>query len=214
MVSDQIYVSNDGSGMQEALALADRFAAYYQLSPRDCMHLRLLSEEAMVMVRMIAGNYRALFWLEGSENQCRIVLEFRTEMDVEKRKELIAVSTSKKNDAAQGVLGKIREIIEVGFLDYEEADQMVMNYGGDPYSYWSMGIDPQNAAAQSMLNWSLNTYRNSLDEMKENGRQVEEVWDELEKSIVANLADDVRVAIRQDKVDMTILKEFGKGGKK
>lgn len=36
----------------------------------------------------------------------------------------------------------------------------------------------------------------------------EEAWDELEKSIVAKLADDVQVGIRSGKVELVIRKRF------
>ena len=35
--------------------------------------------------------------------------------------------------------------------------------------------------------------------------------DELEKSIVANIADDIKVGIRQDKLEMVITKKFEQG---
>ena len=35
-----------------------------------------------------------------------------------------------------------------------------------------------------------------------------EAWDELEKSVVKNIADDVRVAIRGGFVELTILKKL------
>ena len=210
MVTDQIYVNQDGKGMKEALELAERFAAYYSLKPKEQIHLRLLSEETMSLVAAITGEFKALFWLEGTKDQCRVNLEFKTDMDAEKRKEFLSVSTSGKNEAARGILGKIREVIEIGILDYEEADQMMMEYGGDPYNYWAMGIDPQTAVSQSMLTWSLNNYRQSVGEWSDENGAEEEARDELEKSIIANIADDVRVSIRQDKVLMTILKEFGR----
>ena len=35
-----------------------------------------------------------------------------------------------------------------------------------------------------------------------------EEWDELERSIVANLADDVTVGVRNQKVRLTVIKTF------
>ena len=50
---------------------------------------------------------------------------------------------------------------------------------------------------------ALNTARKKSEEM-------EEAWDQLEKSIVANVADDVRVGVRGDIVELTISRHFGK----
>ncbi len=40
------------------------------------------------------------------------------------------------------------------------------------------------------------------------GRTAEERWDELEKSVIANLADDVSVGIVGTTVEMTVTKAF------
>ena len=40
------------------------------------------------------------------------------------------------------------------------------------------------------------------------GRTPAEDWDELEKSVVANLADDVRIGIAGQDVEMVISKKF------
>jgi len=36
-----------------------------------------------------------------------------------------------------------------------------------------------------------------------------EAWDELEKSVVTHVADDIRVSIRNGNVEMVILKKMG-----
>ncbi len=36
-----------------------------------------------------------------------------------------------------------------------------------------------------------------------------QAWDELEKSVVAHVADDVKVSIRNQQVEMTIVKKLG-----
>ena len=51
--------------------------------------------------------------------------------------------------------------------------------------------------------WSLMNYRESLE--RENEPDTEE-WDELEKSIIAKLADDVKVWLRSDTTEVVIEK--------
>ena len=51
--------------------------------------------------------------------------------------------------------------------------------------------------------WTLNRYKDSV-------RDSEESWDELEKSIIANLADDVAVSVKGNKVEILITKNFNK----
>ena len=60
------------------------------------------------------------------------------------------------------------------------------------------------AATANAVSWSMKKYRASIElEMAENAKAREE-WDELEKSIVANIADEVSIAIRGSEVEMTV----------
>ena len=51
--------------------------------------------------------------------------------------------------------------------------------------------------------WTLNRYRDAE-------RNNSEPWDELEKSIIANLADDVVVSVKGNNVEIAIIKKFNK----
>ena len=206
MTTEQVYVKNDGEGLDKALILAENFAKTVELSTRNSIHLRLLTEEVLGMVHAITGEFKAVFWLEGDAKECRILLKADTLMDSTKRKELISASSSGKNEAAKGIMGKIRELVEVGMENFDEIGQLQMQYGVNPMAYGNMGLDNE-AMSQAMLTWSLKQYRESLSE-ESSEEYYEEAWDELEKSVVANLADDVRVGIRNDKLQMTVFKKF------
>ncbi len=206
MTTEQVYVKNDGEGLDKALILAENFAKTVELSTRNSIHLRLLTEEVLGMVHAITGEFKAVFWLEGDAKECRILLKADTLMDSTKRKELISASSSGKNEAAKGIMGKIRELVEVGMENFDEIGQLQMQYGVNPMAYGNMGLDNE-AMSQAMLTWSLKQYRESLSE-ESSEEYYEEAWDELEKSVVANLADDVRVGIRNDKINLTVIKKF------
>ena len=132
-------------------------------------------------------------------------------MDYSKRQDLLSVSTSGKNEAARGIMGKIRELFEVGVQNYQEINKLQMDYGvNNSLAYGSMGIDPSNAMSQAVFTWSLQQYRTSVSDSMSDSEAAEEAWDELEKSIVANIADDIKVGIKQDVVEMTIYKKFAR----
>ena len=59
-----------------------------------------------------------------------------------------------------------------------------------------------NHADKSYL-WSLDQYRNTVK--KENKS---EDWDELEKSVLASVADDVIVGVKGRQADIVIVKKF------
>ena len=50
MVSDQIIIGSDGTGMKEALAEAERVVRYYELPKKDALKIRLLTEETISMM--------------------------------------------------------------------------------------------------------------------------------------------------------------------
>ena len=64
MKTNVIAVSSRGNRMESALLQADKAAAYKELSPRDALHLRLLTEEALGLMRSITGETDGLFWIE------------------------------------------------------------------------------------------------------------------------------------------------------
>ena len=201
MKTDVIHVKNTGEGYEEALNQAEAVAAYKKLSHKDSIRLRLLAEEMLGMFHTIAHR-EADFWIEddGSRN-FQLHLAAETHMTQGKRKALLGVSTSGENAAAKGVMGKLRDM----FAKALEPDDDFLP------SYFIGGWYTNDIAEASLLSmramevemWSMSRYKASLDARKE-----ESEWDELEKSIVANLADDVRISIRGEKVEMVILKSF------
>ena len=206
MKTNQVYVNNLGKGMSEALNEAERFSSYQKLSKKSSIRIRLLTEETLSMVRAIVGDFNALFWIEGDMNECKICLEAKTIMDPEKRSGLMSVSTSGQNTEARGIMGKIMEMIETGRegKDAKKLSDRALHF----IDYAQMGIDNADSLPQGVFAWSLNHYKESVLSSKDNDNAAQEAWDELERSIVANLADDVRVGIRKDRVDMVIIKKL------
>lgn len=209
MQTDKIIVTSLGIGTAEALDVTDRFAAYVGLDRKQALRIRLLTEETLGMVSAIAGEFGAEFWLENTADcMCRLHLEARTIMDSDKRAELVNVSTSGRNEAYKGFMGKIREIVENGRYNLDEIGKLQAQYGPDTLFYGNMGmVDAESAAISGALySWSLEKYRRSIDESGKDNEASEEAWDELEKSIVASIADDVRVSVYGDKVELIIEK--------
>ena len=66
MKTDKISVSSQGARMGAALEQADKVAAYKGLSAKNALHLRLLAEEMLGMMRSIAGEADGEFWISGS----------------------------------------------------------------------------------------------------------------------------------------------------
>lgn len=201
MITDVITVTTDGEGLSEALYQAEAAAAFRRLSHKEALHLRLLTEEMIGMLHALAGDYTALFWIEDTEGVYELHLRIETLVNSELRQKLLSVSTSGKNIAAKGIMGKIREVFECAL---EPASAR-------PYDVMSKGMIMLNENLADMGGgylWSLNQY---MDVFAEEGEeQKKEAWDELEKSIVAKLSDDVQISILDNVVELIIIKSAPK----
>ena len=69
MKTDVITVSAKGQRMGAALEQVEKVAAYKELSQKDALHLRLLTEEMMGMMRSITGEPEGQFWIEDEDER-------------------------------------------------------------------------------------------------------------------------------------------------
>ena len=190
---EQLYIDGSEEKASEAIRVADEFIATQNLDRKKSIHLRLLAEEAVGMVKAMTGDFEALFWIEEEDGEYRVRLTIKTDMDRAKKEELLSLSTSGSNTAAKGIMGKI------SLLDFDSALKQQQQYGGNNgYTYVGMGM------LEDVPVWSLNSYREALEDKPEKDDSDEEAWDELERSIVASLAKDVTIGIKSNLVEMTI----------
>ena len=193
MKTDVITISSEGNNMDAALAQIDKISVYKDLSSKNAMTLRLLTEEVLAMMRAIAGNVNGEFWLEDHDGVYELHLLVRTLVDEKIRRQLLAASSSGKNEATRGFMGKIRSFFEP-------------SPGVPMFSAGFAGGAPQMYESYT---WSMEDYRDQLRQRHElDQKNSEEEWDELEKSVVAKLADDVKVSIRGRNVEMIIVKNL------
>ena len=63
--------------------------------------------------------------------------------------------------------------------------------------------------AVSSLNWSMQAYQQRIKEYVDECRAgADQAWDELEQSVVAHLADEVKIRIEGFNVEMTVYKNM------
>ncbi len=194
MKSDIILVSSRGAGMEAAFEEVDKVSVYKQLSHKNNLYLHLLAEEMMALVRAIAGEVSGEFWIEDEKNVFELHLKVRALMNSSTREKLISTSTSGKNEAARGFMGKLRS-----FFEYAE---------GDPVFEDGLLFGCEAPAFDNMV-WSMKDYREQLRQYREENRKgAQEAWDELEKSVVSKVADNVKVSIKGSEAELTIIKRM------
>ena len=112
MKSDVIMIDKSGAGFENAVAETRKVAEYQGLSGKDVLHLELMTEEMLSLVRSVTGEMQASFWIETEAKQYDLHLTTKTVMDKEKRSLLISSSSSRKNEAAKSFLGYLRDAFE------------------------------------------------------------------------------------------------------
>ncbi len=207
MITDKITVTGREEDTAAVLTLAEKTAAYSFLGKKEALHLRLLSEEMMGLLRALTGENEAEFWIEAEGHSFRLHLTTRTSVSKSKRADLLAVSSSGTNAAARGVIGMLRDVVERAM----SAD----DFAGLPedYAYGlmdSVGLTGELAGSfdPGFVCWSMQKYLSGVETHRYDNAQTEQKWDELEKSVVTRLADEVSVGIRGEQVEMILFKNF------
>ena len=173
MKSDIIRIDNCGNGFADALTETEKTAQYRELNHKETLQLRLCTEELLSLAHSVTGEMEATFWLESEAKAFTLHLSTKTVMDREKRSNLLASASSRKNEATKTFLGKLRNAFEeamVSDVDYSIPD----------------------SAVTDLVNRSI--------EIPE--------WDEYEQSILKKVADEIKIGIRGNTVDMTVEKRF------
>jgi hypothetical protein len=201
MKTDQIVVTSKGCGMDEALSLTEKLGQDAGLENKPVLHLRLLTEELFGMLRSLAGEVEAVYWIEAEGKSFDIHLKSEIKMTEEIREQLLSASSSGKNAAASGFTGKLRVFI---------ADMLISAKEAIPYAMInSVAAFPEGGAAGEMASiWTMSAYKNEVNKNLDTSDEANAAWDELEKSILASIADDIKVAITGKKVEITVYKAF------
>ncbi len=199
MRTDIIEVSSWDDRIGTVLSHVEKMAVYKELPPKQTMHLRLLAEEMMSMMRSITRGMHGEFWIEDEDQVYELHLRVRTVMDSEKREQLLSAASSGKNESARGLMGRLRDFFDRG------ADADVNAYTS-PLMLGGMYEDSSTPALN--WDWSLERYVEAYRNDHHVTEEQKEAWDELEKSVVARVADDVLVSIRGGTVEMVIVKKM------
>lgn len=207
MKSDVIRIQSDLTGREEALQAAESFVRYNGFEGKNAMHIRLLTEELVSMVHGIMDRFVGDLWFESTKTaegvKCCICLSAKRSADLKQEEKLLSVASSGKNENARGILGKIREVFRVSAQC--SVDGVFLEQYSAANSWYNMGAHRSELPGfdSGEAYWSLLHYRTNLPSNK---ADAPEEWDELEKSIIAKLADDVKVWLKSNTTEVVIEK--------
>lgn len=189
----------NGKGIESVFSEVERIAEYCKLDQKKALQLRLLSEEMMGMMSGIIGDYQAEFWIDVKYEEFQLHLWIDMLLGADEKKKLLKLSSTGQNEAERSFMGKLKSLFESCIDNYAETGEYCTQTGiyiptmNDMYSACSM--------SSGGMTWSLDQYRNQVSEPSK-----EKEWDELEKSIVAKLADDIIVSVQKHQAEITVKK--------
>ena len=198
MKSNVCKIENGSQDLKAIFEECEKVAVYNGLDHKQALQLRLLCEEIDGMLPRIVEDFDGDLWFEFENGVCKLNVSFKVaDLTTDKNDGLIDIAKNKKNAEAVGIIGKIRSGIEDLFL----AHDAVLDYSIAAESFhlatgYSEGIDYAYI-------WSLEQYRNSVSKEEQADK-----WDELEKSVIASVADDVVVGVKGKQVDIIVTKSF------
>ena len=198
MKSNMCKIENGIKDLDSIFHECEKVAVYNELDHKQALQLRLLCEEIDGMLPEIVGDFDGSLWFDFEDNTCKVNVSIKiADLTATKKEELIAISKNKKNAAAVGISGKIRSAIEDILLD--EAAAHAYEFGSASFL---MATGYSDGVNYDYL-WSLEQYRNQIDKNTQ-----EESWDELEKSVIASVSDDVIVGVKGTQVNIILVKRF------
>jgi hypothetical protein len=189
MKSNIIKISDENNNINAIFAEVENFSTKTELDVKKALKIRLLAEELVAMLKELSGSYEGEFFLEQEDFKFDLITRIcvNKAMDNKTKKGFIGVSSDKKNAAAKGIMGKIRDVVE-NFM-YPENATFSANYVA-----YQLEADALGGAS-----WSLN---------QNNNQEKQEEWDEIEKSIIEKVADNVKVSVKCKYVEIVITKDF------
>ncbi len=198
MTTARLWVSNAVRRNSDAAEILTEFADENGITGRDYLHLSLLAEETLGMASQILHVYDGELLIEKTAAGYEIILE----ADVRESSN----GTPSLSGAPEGFMAKIAEMLNCSYV-FENISEMPDNLAVTLPDYLSCGFrDPGQARAWAGQ-WSLSAYRYHLLNDSTPGINPAE----LEKSVVASLADDVTIGIRGRRIRLAISKKAAGG---
>ena len=141
--------------LDEILKESERVAEYNGLSQKQTLQLRLLCEEMDGMLPYIIDDFEGQFWIDFEDGICKVNASIQIpKFNTNKKEELIGIAKNKKNAAAVGIVGKIRDAIENFIFDETAMEALALSAGS-----YGLATGYNEVADYSYL-WRLEEYKN------------------------------------------------------
>ena len=198
MTTVKLWISDTACRNSDANEIMREFAEKNGITGKDWYHLGLLTEETLGMANQILHVYNGELWVESTASGFAIILEAAVQEN-DSGKAVPAASP-------EGFMAKIAEMMNCSYV-FENTMEMPEDLAGMLPDYMSYGIREKKEAQAWAGRWSLTAYKDNLRKRREENPKAEPALNELEKSIVAHLADEVTIGIHGRRIRLVISKD-------
>ena len=196
MKTDKLWINGAIRRNSEVNEILNEFACRAGITGKDFQHMNLLTEETLGMANQLLKDFDGEIWLETTPGGYDIILE----ADVHEGGNGMHAA----EDAPEGFMAKIAEMLNCSYM-FENVAEIPENLADALPDYMSDGSRETGNAPVWAGNWALSAYRSNL---RASGSAVN--LDELEKSIVANIADEVTIGIHGRRIRLVISKKVSR----
>ncbi len=195
-ISPPLYINDNLRRTCDTADMVHEYAEKENISEKDERYVSLLTEETVGMMAAMVGPFDAEIWLEGNHSACNICLEAKI------------VPIYNGFEIPQGFMAKVGQILHCSFL-FDSRKEIPESLRAAIPDYITDGMGRHNDGSLMVGKWSLTACRRELKEKAAFIAEAREVLNEMEMSVVANLADEVVVGISEKgKIRMVITKSF------
>ena len=191
MKTDKLWINGKIYRNEEADELLESFSARASITGKNYQHMRLLTEETMGMAHHLLKDFEGELWIEKTHNGYDIIFEANLSGTKERQADISASPT--------GFMAKIAELLNCSYI-FENIEEIPETLASAIPDYMSYGFSEADSETAWAGKWSLSAYRQYL--LNHSGSDLR--LDELEKSIVARLADEVTVGIYGQRIRLMI----------
>lgn len=187
MISDKYILSEHSADLLMIPNEAEMIGRYSGLEKKYVRRLRLLSEEMICMLPQLLSYGSGSFWIESEGTRFNLYLSVLTDRSKHFPRGKPTVGTKSESEDKRGsgsIIARICAAIESMMSEKPKAAK-------------------KDSGSENI--WSLKEFKRSLG----HGESDREAWDELEKSIIANLSDDVVITMKSGKFDIVVKIDFG-----
>jgi len=178
VISDVYKSINPTHTTEYILSEVERLGAFCHLDNSGVKKLRLLTEELLSLtVRLFVDYLEYEFFVENHVRRFRLNLNAKTIVNPEQKEKLLSLMGNNEGAKGKSIRDKISEV----FTNFVFSD--VSLYDG----------------TDSVFVFSLTDYRNQAAK-----KVTDEQWDGIEQSIIMTLANNVRISVRDNNVEVVI----------